>query len=104
MVIFHSYVSLPEGNHKASLRCSILLSLGPSDFIRFPKPPRHAGNGRQARAPAAADDGFPARFFFFFGVALVASSQAEKSWSVGLGQQKDIRKLEFYVIRHEFSE
>jgi hypothetical protein len=41
---------------------------------------------------------------FFFGVALVASSQAEKSWSVGLGQQKDIRKLEFYVIRHEFSE
>lgn len=72
------------------------LVCGAIKSIRFPKPPRHAGNGRRARAPAAADDGFPARFFFF-GVAL-PGGKVLVNWA---GTTK---QLEFYVIRHEFSE
>ena len=60
------------------------LVCGAIKSIRFPKPPRHAGNGRRARAPAAADDGFPARFFF-----PGLHCQAEKYWLIGLGQQNN---------------
>ena len=87
---------LPEGNHKVSLRCSILLSVGPSNPSDFLSPRAMLAMAAElVRQPLPTMASLPV--FFFSGVAL-PGGKVLVNWA---GTTK---QLEFYVIRHEFSE